>query len=307
MASVVIPAHDEAAVVARCLEALDPARGDLVVVVVANACTDATAEIARGFGVEVVETDVPGKAHALNLGDRTLDALGAGGLPRIYLDADVRLGAEDARRVAEHLRAGTSPAAAPRLRVDLTGCSWPVRAWYRVWTALPYVTHGMIGSGVYALSPTGRARFGTFPEATGDDTFVRALFAESERQTVPGAEFTVYPPRTLDALVRIKTRVRYGNVEHAALSDAGTDASNDSGPGTAGPPGRAPEPGTAPSPVQALLRRPDVWPAVPVYAAVTVLTRLRAARRPAGSAGWDRDATSRTPVPDPGPRASTPR
>ena len=50
--SVVIPAHDEEAVVGRCLAALlDGARpGELDVVVVCNGCTDATADIARGFG-----------------------------------------------------------------------------------------------------------------------------------------------------------------------------------------------------------------------------------------------------------------
>lgn len=54
---IVIPARDEAALVARCLESVLAARrADCRVVVVADSCVDDTATIARGFdGVEVVE------------------------------------------------------------------------------------------------------------------------------------------------------------------------------------------------------------------------------------------------------------
>ena len=49
--SVVIPAHDEAAVIGRLLEALvsDPRAAELEIVVVANGCSDATVPVAREY------------------------------------------------------------------------------------------------------------------------------------------------------------------------------------------------------------------------------------------------------------------
>ncbi|PRY12957.1 glycosyl transferase family 2 [Kineococcus rhizosphaerae] len=271
--SVVIPAHDEGPVIDRCLRLLDVSRGDLEVVVVANACTDDTAERARAHGVVVVETATPGKAHALDLGDERATAF-----PRAYVDADVSLAGDDLRRVLDVLRAGPAQAAAPALHVDTSRSSWPVRAYYAVWTALPYVTDDLVGSGVYALSRRGRERFGRFPAATGDDTFVRSLFRPGERVSVPGTRFTVHPPRTLAALLAIKTRARFSVAEHAAATGSGSAA-----PASAG---------------RRLLARPDLWPAVPVYAAVGLVTRLRARHRLASGAdvAWDRDTTSRVPA-----------
>lgn len=71
LASVVIPAHDERTVIGRCLRSLADGAlpGELDVIVVANACHDDTAEIARAAGARVVETPVAGKSHALGLGD----------------------------------------------------------------------------------------------------------------------------------------------------------------------------------------------------------------------------------------------
>ncbi|MCI2239873.1 glycosyltransferase [Kineococcus sp. TRM81007] len=272
--SVVVPAHDEGAVIDRCLGALRPG-DDLEVVVVANACTDDTAARARARGARVVETAVPGKANALNLGDDACTTF-----PRAYLDADVTVDGDDLRRVLDVLRRGPALAAAPRLHVDVSRSSWPVRAYYRVWTALPYVTDDLIGSGLYALSREGRARFGRFPDATGDDTFVRALFAPGERVSVPGTTFTVHPPRTLGALLAIKTRARFSVAEHVASTAPAAS-------------GAGPRPASA---ARRLARRPGLWPSLPVYAAVGVLTRLRARQRLSAGApvAWDRDTTSRT-------------
>ena len=51
--AVVIPARDEADLIARCLSSIDSAR----IIVVADGCADNTAEIARSRGVEVIEID----------------------------------------------------------------------------------------------------------------------------------------------------------------------------------------------------------------------------------------------------------
>lgn len=280
-ASVVIPAHDEAAVIERCLTSMAPFGPDpaLDVVVVANGCSDGTAERARRAGARVIETHHPGKANALNLGDDNCTAF-----PRVYLDADVVIAHADLVALVREVSRPGVLAAAPRLSWDPTGTNWAVRAYYRVWSALPYVTRGLLGSGVYALSAEGRARFEAFPTLVGDDTFVRSLFAEDERRLVEDAVFTVHPPRTLRSLIAIKTRVWSGNELHDR----------------AGLPARAGA-GGGPSSAGVLRRRPDLWSALPVYAAVYGVARMNAKRRMrAGTAStWDRDLTSRTEEPRP--------
>src|SRR6185503_20147379 len=88
--SIIIPAHNEASVVARTLNSILTNKLDrpLQIIVVANGCTDTTAEVVRKFGdkVELVETPVGSKVHALNLGDRV-----ARYDLRAYLDADIEL------------------------------------------------------------------------------------------------------------------------------------------------------------------------------------------------------------------------
>ena len=109
MVSIVVPAHNEAQVVGRLLRRiLSPAGPDdpdgqdgqdgLDVVVVANGCTDGTAEVAASFGppVRVVSIPVASKLQALAEGNRA-----ATGFPRLYVDADVELGAGDVRALAE--------------------------------------------------------------------------------------------------------------------------------------------------------------------------------------------------------------
>src|SRR5262249_5142571 len=88
LGSVLIPAHNEAAVIERCLKTLfegtEP--GELEVAVVCNGCRDATADLARAFGqaVTVIELEEGSKPAALRAGDRCLRTF-----PRLYLDADV--------------------------------------------------------------------------------------------------------------------------------------------------------------------------------------------------------------------------
>ena len=84
--------------------------------------------------------------------------------------------------------------------VDLRGSSLAVRAYYRIWTRLPYVREGMIGVGVYALSEEGRRRFREFPDVIADDGYVRMLFSSGERVRVDDAPVRVYAPAALSDL-----------------------------------------------------------------------------------------------------------
>ena len=67
--SVLIPAHNEGAVLHECLAAI---RGQTIpvdqIVVVADACTDNTVEVARSFGCDVIETNEQAKAASQDAG-----------------------------------------------------------------------------------------------------------------------------------------------------------------------------------------------------------------------------------------------
>jgi len=214
MISIIIPAHDEAAVIARSLQTLlaGAAPGELEIIAVCNGCSDNTAEVARRFApaVRVIETDVPSKTNALNMGDAIAQSF-----PRIYMDADVLVPLDTVRALADRLAKGDIHAASPTPVINVTSCSPLVRAYYAIRSQLPSARQGLGGSGVYALSAAGRARFDEFPRITADDAFVRLHFSPTERTTIPSAISTVFAPRTLKDLMTIRTRIYFGNRELA--------------------------------------------------------------------------------------------
>jgi glycosyltransferase involved in cell wall biosynthesis len=80
MLSVIIPAHNEAALIGQCLTAALASTGPAVVqlIVAANGCTDQTAAIAQGFvpqatargwALQVLDLPKGGKPGALNAAD----------------------------------------------------------------------------------------------------------------------------------------------------------------------------------------------------------------------------------------------
>ena len=210
-ASVVIPAHNEARGLRRCLSALlESARpGEFEIVVVANGCRDETARIARSFSVECVETPIASKSRALALGDDSASVF-----PRIYLDADVVISTGTARALASTLVSESRYlAAAPRMLVPLDGTSPLARAYLSVWRDLPVFRTGYVGSGCYALSQAGRSRFETFPDVIGDDRFINELFEPGEKCTLSDHQLLTVPPRTLRGIFRRSLRVRAGTTQ----------------------------------------------------------------------------------------------
>jgi len=212
--SVIVPAHNEENVILRCLATLLKGLPQSAeVLVVCNGCEDKTAHIAGSIDdprINVIDTDVPSKSNALNLGDEA-----ASHFPRIYLDADVTVTGSDLSKVAQVLSNENVDcrAAAPAIRVDTSDRSWVVRAYYDIWTQLPYAKKSLIGSGIYALSEQGRSRFDRFPDITCDDDFVRLNFTQNERCIVEGTTFTVTPPTSLKGIILICTRSHFGNLE----------------------------------------------------------------------------------------------
>lgn len=272
--TVIIPAHNEAAVIDRTLALLAPlaARGAVQLIVACNGCTDDTADRARAYsGVVVLDLPTPSKTGALNAADQA-----ATGWPRVYLDADVELSPAALRAVFTHLSTPGMLAARPPFRYDSTGADPLVRAYYRARMRIPAMGEHLWGAGAYALSAAGHERFAEFPAVTGDDEFVDSLFAPHEKTIVDTDPVVIRTPRTARALHTTLRRVYRGNDELRASAE-----NQHQGPGAAG-----------------LLRSiagPLSAADALAYAGVALAARWRAKGQPEG---WERDETSRTVPPE---------
>jgi glycosyltransferase involved in cell wall biosynthesis len=277
MTSVVIAAHNEAAVIGDLLSALTRNRGngELDIVVVCNGCQDNTADIARGFGppVRVVQTDIASKSNALNLGDEV-----ARGFPRIYLDADVLIDGGVITALSNALQGGEFLAAGVSPEINTSGCSIGVKAFYSIKDKLPSAREGIAGSGLYAVSEAGRMRFGNFPAIVSDDLYARLVFTESERTTLPGLHSVVFAAKTVSALLVQRTRSAFGSGQLARLYPE--LARNNSAHNHKA--------------LFGLFKYPYLWFKLAIYIYVTVRSKLRARKllREAGYV-WQREQTSR--------------
>lgn len=280
MTTVVIAAHDEEAVIGATLDTLlaDAAPGELEVIVSANGCRDATAEVARRRpGVRVVESPLPGKTGALNRADRI-----ASGYPRVYLDADIPATSATIRALGEALSGADGPlVAVPSRHLDVAGRPVLVRAYFAIQRHLPVFEQGLFGRGLIALSQEGRERFDEFPDIVADDLFLDALFSSAERVCLTEVTTTVATPLRTRDLVRRLVRVRRGN---AALR--------------AGRPTPAGEAGVRSADRASWFRdvvvpRPWLAPAAVVYVAITLLAALLARRGSVTDTTWGRDDSTR--------------
>ena len=279
MTTVVIPAHNEGRVIRRLLEQLINGAypGEMDIIVVANGCTDDTAEVAASFGpaVRVLTLPVASKHEALTAGDRA-----AAGFPRFYVDADVELRPEDARALAAALRRPGVLAAAPRRELVMTGRPWQVRWYYDVWTLLPGVQRGLWARGVIAVNEAGHQRLASLPSLQADDLAASLMFESHETVLEPSARVIIYPPRTFAGLLACRTRSVTGIAQIERGPDLGGSADR-----------------TSISDLAALARRrPGMLPRVGYFLSVAVFARLRARRALARGdyATWLRDESSRT-------------
>lgn len=277
LASIVIPAHDEERGIGRLLSGLvSPDRpGEFQVVVVCNGCTDATAQVAAGFGpdVQVVELAEPSKRAAQRVGDATVTAY-----PRLFVDADVELSATAARRLADAVRDGPVLAAAPARTVPRDGVSLPVRWFYDVWERLPNVQSALYGRGVVALSEAGNERVRALPALMGDDLVMSEAFAPAEKAVVDGAQVVVHPPKRLRDLYRRRVRAATGNAQ--------ADREGLRGPGAS----------TSPKALLAVMRaEPATILRMPVFVGVSLAAGFGARRavRRGDFDTWRRDESSR--------------
>jgi glycosyltransferase involved in cell wall biosynthesis len=279
MTSVLIAAHNEAAVIGATLDAVlaDASPGELEVIVSANGCTDETVEVARSRpGVLVVDSPAPGKTGALNRAE-----LVATSFPRIYLDADIPATTATIRALCDALDGYDGPLVAfPSRRLDVTGRPLLVRAYFAIQRHLPVFEEGLFGRGMIAVSEAGRRRYGEFPQVVADDLFLDSLFDRTERVRVTEVETTVATPLATRDLVRRLVRVRRGN---AALR---AQALTTPGPGV-----RRPDRTSWLRDV--VVRRPWLAPAAGAYVAITVYAAALARRGPVTDTTWSRDESTR--------------
>ena len=283
--SVVIPAHNEERVIARCLAAaLDgaPADARFEVIVAANGCTDDTIEIARKAapGAKLLDLPKSSKTAAINAGYEAATVR-----PIIILDADVICGYAALSTVAKILRDGKAMVAAPAMHVDTDKCDRWVKAYYRVWMSQPYVTDNLVGSGLYGLSGDAAARLLPLPTIIADDLYVRRTFEPQQRRSIAEdsagrpISFTVFPPRTAIDHIRVEERRLRGNKELSELkggqfnlaSNKGADLAKAIGSGAS---------------------IPDIAIYLAMKAAARLLYRIRRGRR-GDRTVWTRDESAR--------------
>ncbi|MDQ2089354.1 glycosyltransferase [Marimonas arenosa] len=223
--SVIVPASNEAALIGRCLEAMqasDPKPGagsgslplplPVEVIVVANGCDDNTAAIARrhatrfqamGWDFKVLELGAVGKTGALNAGD-TDAKFGT----RVYVDADVVVSQPLLDQVGRALQvqrpvfvSGQVMIAPPKSSIS--------KLYASIYRRVPFMSQGVPGCGFFAVNEPGRRRWRDWPKIISDDTFARLCFAPKERVSV---EAGYYWPivEGFANLVRVRARQNAG-------------------------------------------------------------------------------------------------
>ena len=214
--SVLIPASNEEALISVCLASLakctwsSDARVEIIVI--SNGSSDRTADVAnefrahftkRGWALHVLDREEGSKLAALNAGDRIARAE-----IRIYLDADVTVDPALLEQVYETLSTHQPRYCSGALRIAHAK-NWVTRAYARVYSRVPFLTHGVPGAGLFAVNAAGRMRWGEFPKIISDDTFVRLSFRPDERVAVD-AGYTWPLVEGWSNLVRVRRRQNEG-------------------------------------------------------------------------------------------------
>ena len=181
--SVVIPAHNEEEYLPSCLEAVKRAAavfeasrragtrtdalpgggsGSIETVVVANRCTDRTAEIARSFGAEVVENDARCIAQVRNAGVRASE----GGIV-VTVDADSVMSEGALREVVELLSSGKFIGGGTPVRFSRMSLGIFCSALYVAWNLIPVMIRNKaaLSGGMFWFRREDFDRIGGFDES----------------------------------------------------------------------------------------------------------------------------------------------
>lgn len=275
--SVIIPAHNEEASIGRCLAALlgNAKPGEFEVIVICNGCQDDTAGVARTFGtiVRVIEIEIGSKVLAINLGNKA-----ARFYPRLYLDADLEISTEAARKLLNSANDQSCLAAIGTMDTDISEVPWLLRQYYAVWKRNGYLKNGKFG-GAYALSRAGAECIGVLPPVINDDEYVRRRIPSAGVRVLPDCSFRAQMPRTIRDLIAVRTRIHRGNRQLRDLARSNdalllNHSTNQS----------------LRSLITTASRRPDLWVGVATYLTVNMIAKVKARR---SMTGWGRDESTR--------------
>lgn len=273
LTSLIIPAHNESSVISRCLRRIcaDARPDEFEIIVIANGCSDQTADTARSFdGVQVIELEEASKIAALNAGDAA-----ATSWPRIYLDADIEISVDSLRALCDTLLSGEYLAASPRFVLEDDDANWLVRSHNRIWRHLPQLQDSLAGRGAYGVSEQGHQRFDEFPDLTADDEFINTSFAAHEKIVIDTARSHVRSARTPSALFQRRTRAFSG------VQELSRESEND-------------KPTNATGWLDVVRERPQLIKDLPAYLGLTIAAKINARlRHRRGQSEWLRDESTR--------------
>ncbi|MEB8431800.1 glycosyltransferase family 2 protein [Cocleimonas sp. KMM 6892] len=214
MATVIVPAHNEASVIEDCLNSIINQSGIDNIIVACNGCTDNTVEIVttKFPSVTCLDIEKPSKTNALNVAEEKAKALGIS-YPIFYIDADTQLSENAIQHISQVMDTGDVLLSAPTPIIKTDKSSFLVKTYYKVWTNLPYIKEGVIATCSFIVSEEGRQRFDKFADVIGDDGYIRCHFKNKEIANIKGAEIYITAPKDIFSLIKIKTRARLGNME----------------------------------------------------------------------------------------------
>lgn len=215
MATVIVPAHNEASVIQDCLDSIVNQSGIDHIIVPCNGCTDNTVDIVKSNYPQVICLNIekPSKTNALNIAEKKAKELGIT-YPIFYIDADTRLSENSIQHITQAMHSNNNRLlCAPTPIINTDKSSWLVKTYYKVWTRLPYIKEGVIATCSFIVSEKGRQRFKQFADVIGDDGFIRCHFKNNEISNIEGAEIYITAPHDIYSLIKIKTRARLGNME----------------------------------------------------------------------------------------------
>lgn len=149
--SVIVPAHNEEQYIGKCLRAIRTAEeqtesGSVQIIVVANRCTDKTAEIAAQYGAEVIENQDKCIASIRNAG-----AKAAAGEILVTVDADTCIAPETFTEIRTLLESGRYIGGGAVPTFDRASLGIAVSTFYVLLQMLPEIIRcrGMLSGAVF--------------------------------------------------------------------------------------------------------------------------------------------------------------
>jgi len=213
MATIIIPAHNEAAVIRNCLDSIVNQTDVDSIIVACNGCTDNTVETVNTHYANIdklicLDIKKPSKTNANNEAEKHVNTY-----PGFYINADTCLSDDAITNIITGMQEQKLELAAPTPIIDTSTSSWLVKQYYKIWLQLPYIKAGVIATCSFVVSEQGRKRFQQFPDVINDDGYIRCQFQAHEIGNVANSTIAIKAPRDVYSLIKIKTRARLGNMQ----------------------------------------------------------------------------------------------